>query len=220
MTSIKKIFGLLLAAAALLAGAQASAGVVQITGGSTITTAASGTNKNDVLGGGVKMQDNAAISVTGPAILAFYFLGSESGYTNTLRVGGSLSHAEPANGLQTYPSAWPGTKLFSYTMNAGGSVPMRFTSSGFGTTLLPGGGDAAKSIAFAYLSCLTGPGCWTTTPTNTVLFALDDSGAGPDDNHDDYVGYFVATPVPLPPAVWLLGSALLGLLGIGRRHAA
>jgi hypothetical protein len=32
------------------------------------------------------------------------------------------------------------------------------------------------------------------------------------------VGYLVATPVPLPPAVWLLGSALLGVLGIGRRH--
>jgi len=218
MTRNQKILGLVLSAATLLAGAEASAALLQISGGSTITTSASGTNKNDVLGGGVQMQDNAAITATAPVILTFYFLGSESGYTNTLRVGGSLSHAEPANGLQTYPSAWPGTKLFSYTMNAGGSVPMRFTSSGFSGTLLPGGGDAVKSIAFAYLSCLTGPGCWSTTPSDRVLFALDDSGAGPDDNHDDYVGYIVATPVPVPAAFWLLGSALLGVLSIGRRR--
>jgi hypothetical protein len=83
-----------------------------------------------VLLGGVKMQDNATLTATEPVILTFYFLGSESGYRNTLRVGGSLSHTEPDNGGQTYPSAWPGTKLFSYTMNAGGCVPMSFTSSG------------------------------------------------------------------------------------------
>ena len=29
-----------------------------------------------------------------------------------------------------------------------------------------------------------------------------------------------AAPVPLPPAVWLLGSALVGLVGVGRRKAA
>jgi hypothetical protein len=34
------------------------------------------------------------------------------------------------------------------------------------------------------------------------------------------VGYVVATPVPVPAAAWLLGSALLGLFGIGRRRAS
>jgi len=29
-----------------------------------------------------------------------------------------------------------------------------------------------------------------------------------------------APPVPLPPAIWLLGSALVGVLGLGRRRAA
>jgi hypothetical protein len=28
-----------------------------------------------------------------------------------------------------------------------------------------------------------------------------------------------APPVPLPAAVWLMGSALLGLVGIGRRRS-
>jgi hypothetical protein len=30
----------------------------------------------------------------------------------------------------------------------------------------------------------------------------------------------VTPPVPLPAAVWLFGSGLLGLLGVGRRRAA
>ena len=31
---------------------------------------------------------------------------------------------------------------------------------------------------------------------------------------------FLASPVPLPPAVWLFGSGLLGLVGIARRKKA
>lgn len=32
--------------------------------------------------------------------------------------------------------------------------------------------------------------------------------------------YNIASPVPLPPAVWLFGSGLLGLIGVGRRRQA
>ncbi len=212
MTRSKRILGLALSALALFTGAQASAALLTLGGGSSIVTPSS----NNVLGSGVTMLDNATISATGPVVLKFYFLGSESSFTNTLRIG-SNSHAESDSGQ---PAAWPGTFLFSYTLAAAGAVPMSFTSSGFGGSLTPGGGDTAKSIAFQYLSCTNATTCWTSTPSNMVLFALDDSGAGPDDNHDDYVGYMVATPVPLPAAFWLLGSALLGLFGIGRRRAA
>ena len=173
-----------------------------------------------MLGNGFKLLDNAPLSTTSAAVLTFYFLGSESGYNNRLNLAGGFQHTEPSNGSQTYPSAWPGTKLASITVGSAGAVPMWFTSSGWaaGEKILPGGGNDRRSIAFAYLSCLTGlSSCVSSSPTNIVLFALDDDGAGPDDNHDDYVGYIVASPVPLPASVWLLGSALIGLLGIARR---
>jgi hypothetical protein len=41
------------------------------------------------------------------------------------------------------------------------------------------------------------------------------------DLHTNFVDQIrVLTAVPLPPAVWLLGSALMGLVAIGRRKAA
>jgi hypothetical protein len=161
------------------------------------------------------MWDNATLTIEDGAILTFYFVGSESGYTNTLNTAFG-THAEN----NTIPG-FPGELLFSGTYDDTNPA-LWFTSSGFAGQLVPGGGDAGKSIAFAYLneSFEVSIG-----PTEIVLFALDDAGAGPDDNHDDYVGYFVvsAAPVeevPLPGAVWLFGSALLGFVTWSRRRAA
>lgn len=223
MTQFRGILVSTAAAAALLCGGPASAALLEISGGSLITPTG-----NDVLGNNVQLLKGATLATTGAATLTFYFLGSESGFNNKLNLAGGFTHTEPANGLQAYPSTWPGTLLTSLSLGAAGAVPMSFTSSGWaaGETLGPGDQHHKRSIAFAYLNCATGAGCiQTATATNIVLFALDDGGAGPDKDFDDYVGYLVAdgpamSPVPLPASVWLLGSALAGLLGIGRRRAA
>jgi len=48
-----------------------------------------------------------------------------------------------------------------------------------------------------------------------------------DSIFDEFIGsafgefnFAAASPVPIPPAVWLFGSGLLGLVGIARRKKA
>jgi hypothetical protein len=68
--------------------------------------------------------------------------------------------------------------------------------------------------------------------TAQTMFLFGSNGAGLASASNPYVGGTVdvssagvitvtnASPVPLPAAVWLLGSGLLGLVGVGRRRAA
>ncbi len=75
---------------------------------------------------------------------------------------------------------------------------------------------------FAYVSpqydqdTLTG---WliTTTPSDWFAVGWDDPGST-NDNHDDMMMVAHVRPVPLPAAVWLFGSALLGVGVVGNRR--
>ena len=82
--------------------------------------------------------------------------------------------------------------------------------------------------------------CSTATPDsyeiNNLTLALDKSTHATgfltsrhwDQNGDIDDGYYMTfgidgvslSPVPLPPALWLFGSGLLGLIGIARRRKA
>jgi len=219
LNKLKSVISTVLAAGSLAIAGTTNAALLEIVGSSTITTP----SNNDVLGSGVELVDNALLKTTvDNVVLTYYFLGSESGFDNTLNVSGFFSHTEPANGTQTYPSAFPGDVLVSVLDFDEGVVDMDFTSSGFPDTLEIGGGDFDKSIAFTYIDK---DGNESDIATDYVLFALDDGGATPDDdNHDDYVGYIIATelgggptPVPLPAAAWLFGSAIIGAGIVGRR---
>jgi hypothetical protein len=70
--------------------------------------------------------------------------------------------------------------------------------------------------------------------TQQTMYIFGSNGAGSTAISNVYVGATIdmsatgvitvtnsgATPVPLPAAVWLLGSGLLGLFGVGRRRKA
>ncbi len=60
-------------------------------------------------------------------------------------------------------------------------------------------------------------GNWADTHVATLRFGVQDDGLG---NAQLYTQINPVNPVPVPAAVWLLGSGLVGLFGIRRRRAA
>jgi hypothetical protein len=223
-----------LAAGVALAPVAADAAFLNLTNGTSFDTPSG----NNVLGSGTTLLDNATLATTEDDVtLTFYFLGSESGYKNTLNVDGG-THTE----ADKYPASWPGSSVVGpVTQASAGPVDLFFTSSGFSGQLEPGQVDTSKSIAFAYLANTSG--AISTTPTDIVLFALDDGGARSDADYDDYVGYVVAdgpvaegsltaatlaapvaervvpvAPTPIPAALPMFVTAMMGLGLIGRRR--
>jgi hypothetical protein len=182
-------------------------------------------SKNDVIKSGTTLLDNATLSTTQDKVkLTFHFVGSESGFKNTLNAGGE-KHTE----ADKYPASWSGSSVIGpVTQDSAGPVDMFFTSSGFSGELEPGQGDISKSIAFAYLADTSG--AQSDIPTNIVLLALDDGGprakrSRSDNDFDDYVGYVVAEEVaesvalvPVPAALPMFVTAMVGLGLIGRRR--
>ncbi len=155
---------------------------------------------------------NAVEKVPGNAIAIFSSAYGTS--NNALVVGAGLSTLEgftaglntdvTAGGLQPLQTAAE-TTAASYSANAaskygwfgapdlsavGGTAQQLFGFTGGGTT---------TSYLQSYLL-----GTATLSSTGTLTFAGNSSGA----------------PVPLPAAVWLFGSGLMGLVGVSRRRKA
>ncbi len=223
------------AAALLLAtglAQPADAALLSISGGAAATIPVT----NDVIGaagigalGSSQYILDGRVSTTASNVtLTYYDIGSESGWTDQL-VTQYLTDNDDFDGGSGVHLPLPGQLVGSELQVNAGLVKLDFqcvaglcgdpkpfnviSNQGLFPTA-PG-----ASLAFAYLDPATFQ--IVAEATNVVLFALDDRGAGPDDNHDDYVGVVVATPVPaaLPLFLTALGGA--GLLGRRRRkHAA
>jgi hypothetical protein len=92
--------------------------------------------------------------------------------------------------------------------------------SGGGTTLnLYNGGLDMSGVApgsAVTLYGVTGNGSGSGT---TTAFSLGSAVFSLANDTLTFTGNGGNTPVPLPAAVWLLGSGLLGLAGVGRRRA-
>jgi hypothetical protein len=202
----RKIFGSILAGLMLIAGsAQAAVLSLDTTGSiagnldSSFDSTASGGLVSD--GQAITIYDGPLANPTGglqvvggSADLTVTYLGKEAGFTNTFNLGGEL--------FNTGTTA-PNTSLPVLGVGAG-IIDFLFHSSGGGGVDAVNGGPipAGVSIAFADL----GGGAFL------ALF----NDPGQDVDWDDMVVKIQVSQVPLPPAVWLLISAILGLVSFTR----
>ena len=154
----------------------------------------------------------------------FEFVWFEAGWESELiTAGGNI--ANKTNGVGTAPGTHVGFK-----MTGTGSpeiVPFSFLVSPKPADLLsdptvangsnPGIGLGKPNIFFSIANEAETGG--TTALSGSVMWlALDDSGAGEDVDHDDWVGLLRVTPVPEPSSVILVGGALATAVGRLRRR--
>ena len=144
--------------------------------------------------------------------LTFTYLGSELKDQNTLLASPNIHFAEEepsySGTLSTLPVA-----LGTVFQPTAGAVDLGFAnnhslSPEIWRNAHPERAAAGVSVWFAGLG------------DSSVLFGLNDRG--PDQDWDDFVGRIDLAAVPVPGAVWLLGTALVCLGGIAqaRRNSA
>lgn len=108
-----------------------------------------------------------------------------------------------------------GSDSIGYGVNAGGQVvgSSQITAGGPDFAFLH---DGATMLDLCVISDCTMAG-WTDLQ---VAYAINDNGAITGFGHiGGQTHAFLATPVPAPAAVWLMGSALLGLAGFRKNRA-
>ena len=130
-----------------------------------------------------------------------------------------------SNGIGTYTYNGPAIDLSSYDLlgfdwgadHDGASVDVIFddgtntTTAASWTSLADTGGSAPGDLVMQALMGITW-GSVNSSAVTEIQFVV--TGVR---NMDSIIDNFSATVVPVPAAVWLFGSGLLGLIGIARR---
>jgi hypothetical protein len=222
--------------ARLNAGGQLVAGQVRISGNSSRLVVAAETGQ---ITSGSFLQNNGSTTVNGLLRAgSVEFLAGTVGGSGTIEYTGSLTSAVTFGaGLTVQPGNSPGILTINGNLEAAGAIfDIEVAGLDPGTLFdqLAVNGDANLTDATVNFRFIDGflptpgdtfdwlvvSGFATGLDTLTVSF-FSDLGTVEgflDGNGRLFVG--TVTPIPLPPAAWALGSALLGLGGLARRRRA
>ncbi len=189
------------AAALFSCAGTASAALVSYAGGTSYTTPYP---QNNVipntpgrLGGNVQF---------GSAVrLEWTFTGYEAGYVNRLIVGSTCDVSNRAQvGTRCVTEQAAGALQYSFLVK---DFNGRLFSVNQDTNYDPRTNDTSINPT-VFFGLIDG--------TDEFWIALDDGGAGPDDNHDDWVGRVRVVAVPDPAVGTILGAGLLLGAGVHR----
>ena len=195
--SIKKILAIV---ALLLVPVGAQASSLAISGGTAITFTGYNGQPASVTGTYTSGHLGTLVALTGGTFSATY-LGQESGYYNQFRfldvLGLKLTELD-ALGKTISMQVDAGVLGFKFKDNHGGVVINGGVSSGYSSFAILAG----QSNAYGNFDYILG---------------FNDSFGG-DADYDDFVVGVRLSPVPLPAAAWLFGSALVGFMFVSNRR--
>lgn len=200
------VFALALAAGPAAASA---ATYFDISGGAVSTVPGGNDFKSYLNGLNLKRySDVRGISLVGTGRVTFAFLGAESGYHNSFKIGSQVFYTENANANKFGAPVVFHTGIF----NATTFKPSFYTASPLGA------GQPGNGNGFGIFSPISvGTNGFKAT---TVYFGFDDRTPQPDRDFDDIIVSATVSAVP-EPTVWaamLLGFGMIGA-ALRRRSA-